>query len=705
MVATFVAIAAFTGGLLAAPVDFTEPVPPKSALLLDAHGELFATIRSPQSREEVPGKQIPKVMRDAIVAAEDERFFEHSGVDPLAVLRAAWRDVTGAPLQGGSTLTQQYVKNVYVGDRRTALRKLREAALAFRLEHHVSKDEILTRYLNSIYLGNGTYGVQAASKFYFGVPVKDLDLDPATGQRSPALALSRASTLAGIAPAPSVWNPISDPQATRRRQLYTLNRMVANGMITPGEASRAYGPTGPKIAAHRAPEFPTIAPEFRDMVERSLRNRFGDQAVDVGGLKVTTTLDLDLQRAMVQALATVLPKPDDPQAAIVAVDPRTGDIKAMAEKKDGGYQKDGFNLVTDARRSSGSTIKPFTLAAALGAGHTLDEQVYAPRVAYVPNPGGTPNPYPVRNAGDGEGGRYFTLRSALADSINTVYGPLANEVGLQHVFNVAQAAGMGPAASFRGLQPAKALGVEINPLSEAEAYSTLMNHGVHHDVRVLHTVSSDTGAVSYTASEKPKGNRVLQQPIADQVVAAMGDVVTKGTGTAARQPFPVFGKTGTTDDYTNAWFTGCTPDLCIAVWMGYDKEYLDAKTPHSMVDVEGVSRVYGGTLPAAIFAKTWDRYRALQEAAPKASSAGSTAGQPAGKPSRLDVPQLQPAPAPAPPAPTPSSAAPSPVQSPTPTASGSPSTGPSAGSSSGPPGSASATPSSSGLPIIGNGSG
>ncbi len=595
----------FAAGLLMAPVDFAAPPPPTAAVLLDAHGKVFAKIASPQMRAEVPAARIPKVMRDAIVAAEDERFFEHSGVDPFAILRAGWRDITGAPLQGGSTLTQQYVKNVYVGDQRTALRKLREAALAFRLEHTLSKQEILTRYLNAVYLGNGTYGVQAASTFYFGVPISDIDLDPTTGQRSGTLALARASMLAGMAPAPSIWNPLHDPKATRDRQLYTLNRMVANGMISAQEASAAYGGGLPRIVAQRAPDFPTIAPEFRDLVDRQLRARFGDEEVDRGGLRVTTSLDLDLQQAMVQALRDVLPNATDPEAAVVAIDPRNGDIRAMTQKKDGGYTKNGLNLALYALRSSGSTIKPFTLAAALGAGHSLDERVYSRCRVSIPNSGGTPNPYVIKNAGGGECGYSFTLRSALAHSVNTIYGPLALDVGLAHVFNVARAAGMSPASSFTSLDKAKSLGVNITPISEAVAFSTLVDHGVHHDARSLLKVTSQYGNASLDARDRPNGLRVLPKAIADQVTEAMGDVVKSGTGTRARQPFPVYGKTGTTDNNWNAWFTGCTRQLCITVWMGYDK-------PRPMVNLHGFSRVDGGTLPAEIFAKTWAHYRALR---------------------------------------------------------------------------------------------
>src|SRR3954454_10441263 len=193
VVGVLVGTGAFGAGLLAAPIDYNfQPLPPQAVLLLDTQGRVFATIRAPQDQEPVGSKQIPAVMKQAVVAAEDERFFEHRGVDPLAVVRAFWRDVSGAHLQGGSTITQQYVKNVYTGSQRTVLRKLREASLAIRLEQHLSKDQILTRYLNTLYLGNGAAGVQAASKYYYGVPIQDLDLDRQTGRHDPSLALARA---------------------------------------------------------------------------------------------------------------------------------------------------------------------------------------------------------------------------------------------------------------------------------------------------------------------------------------------------------------------------------------------------------------------------------------------------------------------------------------------------------------------------------
>src|SRR4051794_32533919 len=198
VLALVVGAGTFVGGLLAAPINFNVAPPPASALLLAADGRQIAKVLPPEKREEVKDADIPEVMRQAIISAEDERFLKHNGVDPLATVRAVFRDLTGGNTQGGSTLTQQYVKNAYVGNERTALRKIREAALAYRLEQRLSKDQILTDYLNALYLGNGLYGVQAASKYYFGVPVKDLDLNKGNRTRDPDLALARASLLAGI---------------------------------------------------------------------------------------------------------------------------------------------------------------------------------------------------------------------------------------------------------------------------------------------------------------------------------------------------------------------------------------------------------------------------------------------------------------------------------------------------------------------------
>jgi penicillin-binding protein 1A len=660
LTAVVVVTATFGAGLLAAPVDYSfQPQPPQAVLLLDSHDRVFATIRSPQAEEPVASKDIPQVMKNAIVAAEDERFFAHRGVDPLAAVRALWRDVSGSSLQGGSTITQQYVKNVYTGDQRTALRKLREASLAIRLEQHLTKDEILTRYLNTLYLGSGTAGVQAACRFYFGVPIQDLDLDPATGRRDPSLALARAATLAGIAPAPSDWNPVHAPKQARKREIYVLNRMIKNRMISSQQASEAYGNGLPRIVAQSQPDAPTIAPEFRDLVETRLKNVFTDnydnEMFASGGVKVRTTLDLDLQQAVVDALHEVLPKATDPEAAVAAVDPRNGDIRALAEKKDHGYQKAGYDLATDIQRSSGSTIKPFTLAVALQHGHTLDEQAYAPECIRVA-PG-----YEPCNAE--RGSSYQTLRTALVNSINTVYAPLAVKVGLDRVIAAADKAGMrvGALRCFAAGKPCDsyALGVPVAPLYEASAYGVFVQHGLAHEPNsILDVKSADDGDVFDNANGGP-AHRAMPARVADQVAEAMREVVDHGTGTAARQPQPVAGKTGTTDDFTNAWFTGCTSSLCLSIWMGYNQDFVHGKA-HQMKDVESVrGGVFGGTLPAEIFARAFSNYREIiarrNAPAPSPSASASFSSGPRHGPQPTASPTAKPSrPSPSPVAPSPS---------------------------------------------------
>jgi penicillin-binding protein 1A len=610
LAAVVVVVVAFGSGLVAAPMNYNfEPVPPKSVLLLDSTGAPFATIRSPQVEDPVAANQIPLVMRQAIVAADDPSFYSSAGSDPVAMARAAWRDLTTGRLQGGSTITQEYVKNVYTGSQRTALRRLREASLAIRLEQHLSKSQILTRYLNTLYLGNGTAGVEAASRFYFGVPISSLDLNTATGRQDPSLGLARAATLAGIAPAPSVWNPLTNPKQARVRELFVLNRMQLAGDIDSEQAGEAYGTALPPIVAAAEPEAQTIAPEFRDLVAAELAH-YGDSTLfDSGGMEVKTTLDLSLQQAATQALSEVLPKQKGLNAVIVAVDPRNGDLRAVAEHKAGGYVAGGEDLAdppkSEITRSSASTIAPFTLAVALEHGRSLDEGQDAPECVTVAVGF---RPCNVEgNAG------FYTLQTALEKSINTVYAPLAVSVGLNKVLDLAKRAGMqvGRLATGRScgakpgaICPSYSLGVPVSPLSEANSYGSLVDGGVHHSVRSVLAVRTPSQGELFRATSSPPGTRVMPAGVASEVAAAMRGVVDSGTGSAARQPFPVYGKTGTTEHSTDAWFTGCTRTLCITVWMGDTK-------PRELRDSAGAP-VLGGTLPAELFAATFAGYHGPQ---------------------------------------------------------------------------------------------
>jgi penicillin-binding protein 1A len=583
-------------------------------------------------------------MRQAIISAEDERFLAHKGVDPLATVRAAYRDLTGGRTQGGSTLTQQYVKNVYVGNDRTALRKIKEAALAVRLEHRLSKQEILTDYLNVLYLGNNVSGVQAAARYYFGVDVKDLDKAP-NGKRDPILALARASLLAGIAPAPSAWNPVKDFTTARYRQQYTLNQMIKLNYVSPAEASAAYG-RSVKPVKEALPELPTDAPEFADLMKAQLQAKFKGQEEQVlfqGGLRVKTTMDNDLQTAAARALREILPDKDMPQAAVAAIDIRNGDVKAMAtllrypaktfpkdpktgltpkpRKAVNGYQRNGINLATAGYRSTGSTIKPFTLAIALKKGHSLSERRYGPqclKIRDIHEKGGF---YKPCNAGDGESGT-FSLRSALVHSVNTIYIPLAKEVGRKDIRDLMLASGVRVRLDANG-QPRFSPNVnsfglgttaEVTPLSLANAYAALVNHGVHTTPRFFSEIRiggspDEPGEVLTGYTPKVERGRVLPATVADDVTDAMRDVVESGTGRAAKQSFPVYGKTGTTNDASDAWFVGCVREpqyVCMSVWMGYEDH-------QSMKNIAGQNGlIFGGTLPAKIFARTFEILREIQ---------------------------------------------------------------------------------------------
>jgi penicillin-binding protein 1A len=699
VLAVLVGMTTFVTGLLAAPFDVRAIAPSqKSVLLLASDGTQIGQIRPPKRRENIKAEDIPDIMRKAIISAEDARFLDHKGVDPLATIRALYRDLSGGRTQGGSTLTQQYVKNVYVGNDRTLLRKIKEAGLAVRLENRKSKQEILTDYLNVLYLGNNVYGVQAASKYYFGVDVKDLDLDETPGRnnrRDPGLALARASMLAGIAPAPSAWNPVRDFATARVRQQYTLNQMVTNGHITSQQASDAFKRRSAVIPLQEsAPEPPSTAPEFADAVTEQLRAKYKDDedALYRGGLRITTTLDADLQEAVTRAAREVLPDPDDPQAAVVALDVTNGDVKAMTTlrrqpAKDDrpavdGYERFGFNLATRAHRSTGSTLKPFILAEALEDGHSLRERRRAPACDSIPNPGGEPNPYVYCNAGDSGYRGSLTLQRALQASVNTVFVPLAVEVGREDVADLLVASGAKASPAFPiksgNLSFGLGAGVEVTPLSMTSAFSTLMNHGVHMSPRyVLATRTADGGVVAEQPDKPEPVRRAMPADVADRVVDAMSGVTKPGgTATSARQAFPVYGKTGTTNDSTDAWFIGCArspQNLCLGVWMGYDDQTCDGIATRNcggMKNVNGVKQVYGGTLPARIFDRSFEILREIQ-AQKRRAAAGEpevAEAEPTAAVERTRAPEQsqEPAPEPSPEPEQPASVEPEPEPSPEP---------------------------------------
>ena len=720
--------AAFVGGLLEAPFPSDASAPASGeAFLLDAHGHSYAMIKPAEQRVPLASyNDIGQTMVDAIVAAEDERYFSHGGVDPLAILRAAGSDLTGGDPSGASTITQQYVKNVYTNKQRTILRKVKEAALAVRLDRAKSKQEILRLYLNSVYFGNNNYGIEAAAKFYFKKDSKQLDC-------------GEASMLAGLVSAPSAHEPVHHFPEAKIRQHYVLDREVALNMLTAQQATLCYDSiTRASILGNYTGPPRTSYPEYADKVTAEVQADFGSDFLKNGNAVVKTPLDEDLQDAAEQALSTVLHTPGDPEGVVVGINPRTGDVTTIATQGQpagtngkAGYQRFGLDLATDQFPISGSTVKPFTLAAALQSGkYSLSSTIYGPPTKTISAPG-CAQPLDAVNAEDGEGGT-FSLQSGLAQSVNTVYGQLAVDVGLDKIKALAGKAGVPTAFDepktpvnqtgfhygFDGTPgttcpvfPSQSLGIAVSPANLATGYATLINGGTYHPQRYITDVevgvSGPRDTKGGTALQLPAlapSRRVISASVSEQVVQAMRQVVTDGTAqpTLGQLPFTLtdlVGKTGTTEKENNAWFVGCRPTLCLAVWMGYPFQYKNGQ-PNSMNGVEGVPELFGGTLPAKIFATTYADYQqnlkqsgqpALTPALLATPSSGpgtyiplpvateprsTTSVKPTGKASPSAKASRRPTPgpgrasaapsgAPAPPAPPPSTAAGSPTAAPT----------------------------------------
>ena len=550
---------------LYAPLPFDPPAPLQTAFVYDRNGELIARVRPDEDRVVLPLDKIPRTVRQAVIASEDERFYDHGGVDLQGILRAAWNDIRGRPLQGGSTITQQLVKEYYVGRERSLWRKIREAALAIRLERKYSKDEILGRYLNVIYLGDQAYGVEAAAQRYFGKSIRKVTL-------------AEAALLASIAPAPARFNPRLNLEAARARRDRVLDRMVANRFI--GRERAAAAKREPiRLVKPELP--PSKAPHFVQYLREHIDKSYGKDLFSKGGLQITTTLDLGMQSLAQQALAEALPEPDDPAAALVAVDVRTGGILAMAQKG-GGY----FNLAAQGRRQAGSAFKPFVLATAFDEGIGPNEYYSAPSNIWI----GDWNPHNY----DGRSYGGMSLRSATVYSVNTVYAQVIEDVGAHDVAQMARRLGI---ESPLDEDLTLTLGTSgVSPLEMTNAFATFASRGIRREVTGIRRMVDAEGETVEQLTGG--GHRVMEAEVAGAITEILQDVVRYGTGTAARlDGYDAAGKTGTTNSHRDAWFCGYTADVAACVWMGY--------TPKArpMEDVHGI-RVSGGSFPAQI----WHRF-------------------------------------------------------------------------------------------------
>ncbi|MBV8065247.1 MAG: PBP1A family penicillin-binding protein [Actinobacteria bacterium] len=559
----------------------------------DGH-TILSVLRGSESRVLVQSDQISPWMKQAIVATEDKRFYQHRAVDIRGLARALWNDVRGRPVQGGSTITEQFVKNSLTGDQRSVFRKLKEAALAWQLEQRWSKDRILTAYLNTVYFGNGAYGVERAARTYFG-------------HGAAKLTLPQAALLAGIPEDPTLYDPVEHPVFAKERRTVVLRLMLQQHVIGAGEYEAAVDAPMPKPQNVHLSGVQGQVPYFGEYVKQQLIDKFGSKVFG-SGYRVYTTINLRLQDLARAAVQKWLPSETGPQAALVALDPTDGKVLAMVGGRN--FHQSQYNLATARERQTGSAFKPFVLATALREG-------ISPLTTYVSKPVSIflGNKYWVVHNYEGEYLGPIDLVKAIAASDNSVFSQLTRDVGPANVVTTAHMAGItSPLQSYFAI----GLGVEpVSVLEMARAYGTFANGGVRVDgtvfgnePRTITQIDSDSGTVVY--ANVPKDVRALSPDIDSELTTLLEGVVTSGTGTAAQLPGRVVaGKTGTTENYGDAWFCGYTPQLVTCVWVGYPDRLVPMLT-----EFHG-GPVVGGSFPALIWKSFMQPALQAMNAAPK----------------------------------------------------------------------------------------
>ncbi len=551
-----------------------------NSTLYAADGSKLGVIASDEARTPVSIEKIPKTVQLATVAIEDQRFYQHGGVDPEGILRAAVKDLeAGKPVEGGSTITQQLVRNLCIAKPEQNLeRKIVEAKLAIEYSKRHSRQEILGQYLNIASYGTiegaTAVGVQAAAKIYFSKPVWKLNL-------------AQSSLLAGLPQAPSEYNPILNPGEALARRNEVLAKMAKLGYVSHDRA-RAAAAGGLALDVSDG-YFKHRQPYFFDYVENELISKYGVNTVRDGGLEVHTTIDPDLQRVGLDAMRSTLPYSTDPSSALVSIDPRNGHIRAMVSSSN--YARSQFNLAAQGRRQPGSAFKAFVLTTAIKQGIDPYTTYYTskPLDLDLPHWGH----WEVHTADEGYQGT-VNLQQATVTSDNTVFAQLDLDVGPAAV--AATAKSMGITTHLDGI-PAEGIGglrLGVSPLELTDAYATLASGGIHHNPVAIEKVVFADGHVDRPQPADPK--RVLPEAVAYEVTRLLHDNITEGTGTAAYTGCAgQAGKTGTTDEYTDAWFSGYQPNLATAVWVGYPQS-----NEISMSSVHGIT-VFGGTFPAEIW--------------------------------------------------------------------------------------------------------
>jgi penicillin-binding protein 1A len=550
----------------------------QNSFVYAADGSFLGTIPAENNRQPVKLEQMSPWLGKATVAIEDQRFYSHRGLDYEGIIRAAFENYQARDVvQGGSTITQQLVRNLYqpVLSERTLERKLKEACLALRLDNAWSKERILQTYMNQVYFGNRAYGVEAAAQTYFSKPARDLTL-------------AEAALIAGLPQAPSLYDPFRNEREAWRRRGDVLAAMLETGSITRAQYEAAMQA---RIALRPGTLYTKIRePYFFSFVREQLIAEYGANRVRAGGLRVYTTIDPRFQRLAVRAIRSTLTEPEDPAAAIVAINPRNGAIRAMVSVAPG-RQRSQFNLAAQGKRQAGSSFKTFALTEAIRRGVNPDSTSYvsAP-FTWQPDPQSEvwePKTY------DGSYYGLSSLTAATLRSDNSVYARLTLDLGPESIARTAHQMGVRST-----LQPVASIGLgsnDVSVLDMASAYATLAAGGVYSRPIAIRRVVLPNGEVDRRAAwGKAKQQRVFPDGVAAEVTRILGQNMLSGTGTGAYFGRPAAGKTGTTDEHTDGWFCGYTPTLSAAVWVGYPNATIE------MTNVHGIA-VTGGSFPATIW--------------------------------------------------------------------------------------------------------
>jgi penicillin-binding protein 1A len=557
-----------------------------SSQVFASDGSRLGFIQSDELRSPVGWSEIPQNLKNATVAIEDQRFYKNNGIDLTGIFRAAIKDIThGAALQGGSTITMQLMRNLYLGgDQHTFKQKIIEAKLALDYEKVHSKKSILTSYLNSVpygTLGGQTaLGVQAAARIFFDKPASQLNLE-------------QSAVLAGLPQAPSQYNPLLDPAAARERRNEVLAKMAELHYITPAQATAT---EAEGLETHAGDYYSQRREDFFfEYVRELLVNRYGEKTVQQGGLKVYTTIDLNMQRLARKAIAQVLDEPEDPASAIVTLNPANGDIEAMAESKS--YEQSQYNLAADGHRQPGSTFKAIDLADALSRGVDPNSTYY---VSHTLEPGwlAAEPKYKVETFEGTSLNKSLNLVQATLTSDNTVYAQLAADLGEETITQTAYKMGV---KTHLSSYPAEALGgltLGVTPLEMADVYATLADGGWRNSPIAITKVAFPDGHVD-RAWGTPHRVKVLSEGVTAKETEILHDNVLSGTAGRSAINCTTAAKTGTTSELIDAWLDGYTPNYSTVVWMGYPNKRV------SMTDVHGEPQ-QGGYLPAEI----WHAYMA-----------------------------------------------------------------------------------------------